>query len=50
MLVEMDLGHKIPTTSTIEIREQEFMLKGEVDIGLITATIPPITKVNVVGC
>ena len=50
MLVDMDIGHKIPATLSLEIGEQEFMLKGDVTIGLITATITPITKVAVVDC
>ena len=47
-MVDADLGNKRPSTITIEIWEQEFMLKGEVYIGLIPTTIPPITKENVV--
>ena len=50
MLVELDLGHNIPATIPITILEQELMLKGEVDIGLIPATLPLITQLNVVYC
>ena len=50
MLIEVDLGHKIPATITIAIMEQELTLKVEVDIGIKPATITPITKVKVVDC
>ena len=50
MLIEVDLVHKGPFYLFIVIGEHGLMLKGEVDIGLIPATIPPITKVNVVDC
>ena len=50
MLIEVDLGHKIPSTIPLKIREQMLMLKGEVDIGLRPATIPPIIKVKVLYC
>ena len=49
MLVEADLGHKRPSTLHLEIREHEFMLKGEVDIGLRPSTINPATKLTVVA-
>ena len=39
-----------PDTITLKIGEQEVMSKVEVDIGLIPATTPPITKVNMVDC
>ena len=48
MLVEVDLGIKIPAAHTLTIREQSLMLKGEVDIVLRLDNIPPITKVTVV--
>ena len=48
MLVEVDIGHKRPTTFLLVISEQDLMLKGEVYIGLIPATIHHITKVTVV--
>ena len=47
-LAEVDLGHKRPATIPLAIGKQELMLKGDVDIGLIPATITPITKVTVV--
>ena len=47
MLIEVDIGHKIPATILLKIREQGLMLKGELDIGLQQANIPPLTKVNV---
>ena len=47
MLIEVDLGHKRTPTLTFVIGEQKFMLKGEVDIGLLPATITTITKVKV---
>ena len=50
MFIEVDLGYNIPVTTTLAIREQELMLKGEVDIGLQLGTINPITKVNMVYC
>ena len=50
MLIEVDLGHKRPATITLAIRKQELMLRVELNIGLRPATIPPITKVNVVDC
>ena len=50
ILIEVDLGYNIPVTTPLAIREQELMLKGEVDIGLIPSTIPPITKVTMVEC
>ena len=50
MLVEVDLGHKIPATLPLKIGEQDLMLKGELNIGLIQATIPPINKMTVVDC
>ena len=50
MLIEVDLGHKIPETLPLTIRTHELMLKGEADIGLRPATITPITKVDGVDC
>ena len=47
MLIEVDLGHKIPSTPPLEIGEQGLMLKGDFDVGLRPATIPIITEVNV---
>ena len=50
MLIKVDLGHKRSENVLLEIREQEFMLEGEVDIGLRLSTIDPLTKANVVDC
>ena len=50
MLIEVDIGHKRPSDLTLEIGEQELMLKGEVDIGFKPATITFLTKANVVYC
>ena len=50
MLIELDIVHKISATIPLLIGEQYVMLKAEFDIGLITATIPPITKVKMVDC
>ena len=47
MLIEVDIGHKRPSTLPLEIGKQELMLNGGVDIGLRKSTITPITKVNV---
>ena len=48
MLIQVDLGHKIPDTIPLEIEEQELMLNGEVDIGIQRTTINHLTKVDVV--
>ena len=50
VLVDVGLGHNRPATLPLAIGEKELMLNGEVDIGLIPSTIPPITKLNVVYC
>ena len=50
MLVEVDLYHKKPATVPLAIREKLLMLKGDVGIGLVLATIPPISKLNMVYC
>ena len=50
MLVEVDIGHKRPATITLAIVEQEFILKGEADIGIILATLHPITQVTMIYC
>ena len=47
ILVEVDLGYKIPATNTIEIVEKELMLKGELDIVIRPATLTQITQVTV---
>ena len=48
ILVEVSRGNKRPATLPLSIREKELELKGEVDTGLRLATIPIITKTNVV--
>ena len=50
MLIKVDLGHKRSENVPLEIREQEFMLEGDVDICLQPATIDPLTKANMVDC
>ena len=50
MLVELDLGHKRQSTVPLTIREQELMLKVEVDIVNIPSTISPITNVTMLYC
>ena len=48
MLVQVDLGNKIPAPITLAIGEQALMLKEEVDIGIRPSTIPTITNATVV--
>ena len=48
MLVKVDVGYKRPNTLPLSIVDKELMLKGELDIGLIPDTLPPITQVIVV--
>ena len=50
MLVEVDIGHKRPATLPLAIVEQELIMKGEADIGIILATLPPITQVTMIYC
>ena len=50
LTVELELGLNIPATLPLVIMEQELMLTGEVDIGLIPATLPPITQFALVDC
>ena len=50
ILVEVDIGHNLLATLPFVIGEQYFMLKVEVYIGIIPATIPPIIKLTVVDC
>ena len=47
LMVDTELGLKRPATITLAIVEQELMLTVQVDIGLITYTIHPITKAGV---
>ena len=49
-MVEVDLGIKIPANFTIEIWEKLLVMMGEVDIGTIPDTPPPITHRNMVDC
>ena len=49
ILLEMDIRHNRASTLNLTIVEQELMLKGDLDIGLIPSTIPLITKVNVLN-
>ena len=49
-MVEVDISLNILATLTIAIMDQYLMLMGEMDIGLIQATISPITQVAVVNC
>ena len=48
MMVEVDIVQNNPATLPLAIREQEFMLKVEVDIGLRQDTLSPITQVTMV--
>ena len=48
MMVEVDIVQKNPATLPLAIREQEFMLKVEVDKGLRQDTLSPITQVTLV--
>ena len=50
LMVEVGLCLKRPDTIYFAAMEQEFMLMGELGIGLIPATIPPITEVDVADC
>ena len=47
-IAEGDICLKITAIITLKIVDQELMLTGEVNIGLIPATLPPITQVIVV--
>ena len=48
-MLEVDIVIKIPDNIPPVIVDQELLLKGEVDISLIPATLPPITQVTIVG-
>ena len=54
MMEEMDLGFKIPATSTFKIVEKvlivTLMVMGEVYIGLRLAPITTITQVSLLDC
>ena len=45
---EVDIGLNRPSTLLLAIMQQVLMLKIEVDIGLISDTLPPVTEVAVV--
>ena len=49
-IAEGDICLKITAIITLKIVDQELMLTGEVNIGLIPATLPPITQVAMVDC
>ena len=46
MLIKLDIGNKRPSTLPLRISKKELMFKGEFDISIVSATIPPINKVN----
>ena len=50
MLVELDTSHKRQAPLPIGIREQELMLKEQMNVGLRTSIITTINKVTVVDC
>ena len=45
-MVEVDIGLKRPATIPLAIVDQELMLIGEMDLGIIPENIPPITQVG----
>ena len=47
-MVDVYLGLKIPNIINITIVEQDLMLMGDMDIGIILDTIPTINQVDVV--
>ena len=49
-MVEVVIFIKIPDTITLKIVDQELILTGEVNIGLIPTTITCTTQVVVVDC
>ena len=50
MLIEVDLGQNRQATIPLSIRKHELTFQGEVAISIIPATVPTITKVNMVDC
>ena len=50
LMVEVELGLKRPSTFTLTIVEQEVILKGDVDIGIIPAPLPCASQEVVVYC
>ena len=49
-MLDVDIGIKVIVTLPLSIMDQELVFMVEVDIGLILATLPPITQVDVVYC
>ena len=49
-MVDVDIGLKIPSTYTLEIREKLLVVMVYLDIGPRPATILPITQVKMVYC
>ena len=50
MVAYMDLCLKRPSTSPLKIGEKLMVVTREMDIGLISATLPPITQLTMVYC
>ena len=50
IMEEVGIDIKRPATITLAIVEKVLIVMGEVDIGLRTATLPPITQLDVVDC
>ena len=46
---EVGIGIKIPSTVTLTILYQVFMVMGEVYIGIRTSSLPPITELGVIN-
>ena len=49
-MLDVDIGIKVIVTLPLSIMDQELVFMVEVGIGLILATLPPITQVDVVYC
>ena len=49
VMKEVDLGLNIPATLPFKITEDVFMMMGELYIGIIPATIPPIIQLGLVN-
>ena len=50
MMADVDIGLKIPATFPLVIWYKPLVVMGEVGIGTIPDTLPPITKVTMVYC
>ena len=48
LMVGVEIDLEIPATIPLAILDKAFMVKGEVDIGIRTSTLTPITQVSVV--